>query len=150
MQDVYTASNYRNNTRSSQKDFIQKLIARFTGGNKRGGGGGQGRNAQAPPPPPPPVFWTGEGGGAQGAPRNGTSTCILTTWTICDIMNSIESSKIMLSEVRQLLHITLTIPITSATAERTFSAMRRFENTRKKQTYMLYLMKLEMQMKELR
>ena len=34
--------------------------------------------------------------------------------TICDIMNSIESSKIV---VRQLLHITLTIPVTSATAE---------------------------------
>ena len=41
---------------------------------------------------------------------------------ICDNMN-IERSKIMLSEVRQLLHITLTIPVTSATAERIFSAM---------------------------
>ena len=39
-------------------------------------------------------------------------------------MNSIESSKIMLSEVTQLLQITITIPVTSATAERTFSAMR--------------------------
>ena len=58
---------------------------------------------------------------------------------------SIESSKIMLSEVRQLLHITL---VTSATAERTFSAMHRFENTRKRQTYMLYLMNLYVQMKE--
>ena len=47
----------------------------------------------------------------------------------------------MLSEVRQLLHITLTIPVTSATAERTFSVMRRFENTRKKRTYTLYQMK---------
>ena len=43
--------------------------------------------------------------------------------TICDIMNSIESNKIMLSEIRQLLHITL---VTSATAERTFSAMHRY------------------------
>ena len=51
----------------------------------------------------------------------------------------------MLSEVCQLLHITL---VTSATAERTFSAMRRFENTRKKQTYTLYLMNLYVQMKE--
>ena len=33
--------------------------------------------------------------GAQGAPRNNTGTCmslILTTWTICDNMNSIELS----------------------------------------------------------
>ena len=37
--------------------------------------------------------------------------------TICDIMNTIESSKIMFSEVHQHLHITLTIPVTSATAE---------------------------------
>ena len=33
-----------------------------------GGGGGGAQGAQAPP-----VFWTG---GAQGAPRNGTSTCV--------------------------------------------------------------------------
>ena len=37
--------------------------------------------------------------------------------TICDIMNTIESSKIVFSEVHQHLHITLTIPVTSATAE---------------------------------
>ena len=53
----------------------------------------------------------GGGGGGKGAPRNNTSTCrsLLTTWTICDIMNSIESCKKMLSEV---CHITLTIPVT--------------------------------------
>ena len=65
--------------------------------------GGQGGHR-----PPPPVLWTG---GAQGAPRNGTGTCrsLITTLTmtiLCD-MNSIESSKIMLSKVRQLLHIRL-------------------------------------------
>ena len=43
-------------------------------------------------------------------------------------MNSIESSKNVLSEVRQLLHITLTIPVMSATAEQTFSAMRRLKS----------------------
>ena len=48
--------------------------------------------------------------------------------TICDIMNTIESSKIMFSGVHQLLHITLTIPVTSATAERTFSAMHRLRS----------------------
>ena len=34
----------------------------------------------------------------------------------------------MFSEVHQLLHILLTIPINSATAERTFSAMHRLKN----------------------
>jgi len=34
----------------------------------------------------------------------------------------------MFSEVYQLLHILLTIPVTSATAERTISAMRRLNN----------------------
>ena len=47
--------------------------------------------------------------------------------TLCDIMNAIESSKVLFSEVCQLLHIILTIPVTSATAERTFSAMRRLK-----------------------
>ena len=69
--------------------------------------------------------------------------------TICDKMNSIENSKIILSEVRQLLHITLTIPVTSATAERTFSAMRRYNDKpffssfyAVIQTYTLYLINL--------
>ena len=48
--------------------------------------------------------------------------------TLCDLMNSIESSKTMLSEVFQLLRIILTMLITSATAERTFSTMRRLKN----------------------
>ena len=47
--------------------------------------------------------------------------------TLCDIMNSIESSKTMLGEVCQLLHIILTIPVSSSTAEHTFSAMRRLK-----------------------
>ncbi len=38
--------------------------------------------------------------------------------TVCDLMNMIGSSKIMFSEIYQLLHILLTIPVTSATAER--------------------------------
>ena len=48
--------------------------------------------------------------------------------TLCDAMNSITSSKKMLSEVYKLLRILLTIPITSATAERAFSALRRLKN----------------------
>lgn len=34
----------------------------------------------------------------------------------------------MLSEVLQLLHIALTIPVTSATAEKTFSSLHRLKN----------------------
>ena len=48
--------------------------------------------------------------------------------TLCDLMNSIESSKTMLSEVFQLLRIILTMLITSVTAERTFSTMSRLKN----------------------
>ena len=54
------------------------------GAGSGGGGGGTGL--------PSFLDWGGGGGGggAQGAPRNDTSTCrSLTTWTICDIMNSI-------------------------------------------------------------
>ena len=48
--------------------------------------------------------------------------------TLCDAMNSISASKTMLSEVYKLLRILLAIPVTSATAERTFSALRRLKN----------------------
>ena len=57
-----------------------------------------------------------------------TINSVTTLRTLCDLMNSMESSKTMLSEVFQLLRIILTIPITSATAERTFSTMRRLKN----------------------
>ena len=54
-----------------------------------GAGSGGARGAQAPPP----VFWTG---GGTGGTKNGTSTCM--------------RAETILSEVHQLLHITLTIP----------------------------------------
>ena len=44
----------------------------------------------------------------------------------------------MLCEVRQILHITLTIPVMSATAELTFSAMRRLQSTMT-QTFLMML-----------
>ena len=44
--------------------------------------------------------------------------------TICDIMNEINISKEMLSEVLKLLKIFYTIPVTTSSAERTFSALR--------------------------
>ncbi len=48
--------------------------------------------------------------------------------TLCEVMSDIGSSETLLCEVSRLLHITLTIPVTSATAERTFSALRRMKN----------------------
>ena len=48
--------------------------------------------------------------------------------TLCDIMNTISVSKTMLSEVFKLLRIFLTIPVTTATAERIFSTLRRLKN----------------------
>jgi hypothetical protein len=47
--------------------------------------------------------------------------------TICDIMNEINISKEMLSEVLKLLKIFYTIPVTTSSAERTFSALRRLK-----------------------
>ena len=48
--------------------------------------------------------------------------------TICELFNSCEISKTMLSEVFELVRLYLTVPMTSATAERTFSTMRRLKN----------------------
>ena len=47
--------------------------------------------------------------------------------TICDIMNEIGISKEMLSEVLRLLNFFYTLPVTTSTAERTFSALRRLK-----------------------
>ena len=48
--------------------------------------------------------------------------------TILDLMNANSFSKSFLSEVDCLLRIYLTIPMTSATAERTFSTVRRLKS----------------------
>ena len=47
--------------------------------------------------------------------------------TLCELMCDVSSSKSLLCEVFNLLHIALTIPVTSATAERTFSTLRRLK-----------------------
>lgn len=47
--------------------------------------------------------------------------------TLCDIINDVSRSKVMFSEVFRLLCLVLTIPVTSATAERTFSVLRRLK-----------------------
>ena len=45
--------------------------------------------------------------------------------TVCDAMNTNKTYKSVLSEVHKLLRLYLTIPVTSSTAERTFSVLRR-------------------------
>ena len=47
--------------------------------------------------------------------------------TLCEVMNDVTSSKTMFSEVYTLLHTVLTVPVTTATAERTFSTLRRLK-----------------------
>ena len=47
--------------------------------------------------------------------------------TICEIMNGVSSGKSIFREVFKLLKIALTIPVTTATAERTFSTLRRLK-----------------------
>ena len=58
----------------------------------------------------------------KGTPEVKTVTSI---HTVCEAMNSNELFKEMLPAVHKLLRLYLTIPITSATAERTFSALKR-------------------------
>lgn len=45
--------------------------------------------------------------------------------TICDVLNDQPSVKSLLTEIHKLLLIYLTIPVTTATAERSFSALKR-------------------------
>ena len=53
---------------------------------------------------------------------------VTTISTVCQLMNICSFAKAMLSEVDRLLRIYLTVPMSSATAERTFSALRRLKN----------------------
>ena len=48
--------------------------------------------------------------------------------TIVDLMNENQYAKRFLSEVDRLIKLYLTVPMTSATAERTFSTLRRLKN----------------------
>ena len=47
--------------------------------------------------------------------------------SICDVFNQNSSLKMLLSEVHKVLKIYLTIPITTSTAERCFSALKRIK-----------------------
>ena len=44
--------------------------------------------------------------------------------TLCDVMNEVSTSKEMFSEMIKLLAIFFVIPVTTSTAERSFSALR--------------------------
>ena len=47
--------------------------------------------------------------------------------TMCDIMNSISVSRTLFNQIDRLLHIILTVPVTTSTAERSFSTLRRLK-----------------------
>ena len=49
---------------------------------------------------------------------------VTTIQTICDAMNTESVYKSMLSEIHKLLRLYLTIPISSSTSERSFSALK--------------------------
>ena len=48
--------------------------------------------------------------------------------TICELMNITSIGKAMFSEIHKLLCLYLTVPMTSASAECTFSTLRRLKN----------------------
>jgi len=48
--------------------------------------------------------------------------------TICDVMNSVSNSKDCLPHIHQLLKLYMSVPLGSATAERTLSVMRRVKS----------------------
>ena len=52
---------------------------------------------------------------------------VTTLRTMCAIFNAVPSSKSLFQDIFILLRILLTIPVTTATAERTFSALRRLK-----------------------
>ena len=47
--------------------------------------------------------------------------------TVCQAMNDVPGAKALLSEIHRFLKLFLTIPVTTATSERTFSTMRRLK-----------------------
>lgn len=63
--------------------------------------------------------------GAIHAAFPGSVKKITSVRTVCDALNKSEMTKQMLSIVHKLVVIYLTYPVTSATAERSFSALRR-------------------------
>ena len=54
--------------------------------------------------------------------------------TLCDVMNTVTVRRSMFNQINKLLRIVLTIPVTTSTAERSFSTLRRLN------TYLLSTM----------
>lgn len=54
--------------------------------------------------------------------------CVTSVGTVIQLMSANTFSKTLLSEVDRLLKIYLTVPMTSATAERSFSCLRRLKS----------------------
>ena len=52
---------------------------------------------------------------------------VMSMGIVCDMMNGTSIGKVLFSEVHQLIRLYLTVPMTSATAERTFSTLRRLK-----------------------
>ena len=52
---------------------------------------------------------------------------VITICTICDMLQAVPMAREMFCEVDKLMRIYLTIPVTTATAERSFSALRRIK-----------------------
>ena len=68
---------------------------------------------------------------------------VTTLSTVCEILSSNSSTKHLFSQVHKLLRIYLTIPMSNATAERSFSALRRLKTYLRatmKQTRLNHLM----------
>ncbi len=56
---------------------------------------------------------------------NGSRIKVTTVRTVCEAMNHTPSSKELFSELHHLLHLFLTVPVTTATSERSLCCLRR-------------------------
>ena len=65
--------------------------------------------------------------GLYNADRKKKITSVTRISTIAEIFNSIPSTKIQCSEVHKMIQLYYTVPLSSASCERTFSAMRRLK-----------------------
>ena len=64
----------------------------------------------------------------KAVPLDGITICEVTrVQTLCDVFNKQASFKKMLSEVHKLVLQYLTVPVTTATAERSFSGLKRIK-----------------------
>ena len=59
--------------------------------------------------------------------KNSAISTVTNVRTIAELMNSVSNSKSFFREVVKLIRIYFTLPVTTATAERTFSALRRLK-----------------------